>query len=87
MPRTMQPMTRTDTRSNLCGAVMALSLVVGIGCGPKAEGLARPNGLCLSPSGILYVSDFHHQRIVGLDQAGKITQAFGQQGLDRDQLW
>lgn len=57
-----------------------------LACRAEPEGLSRPNAVALSGDRV-FVSDFHHQRIVVFNAAGDVTQTFGQRGLGRGQLW
>ncbi len=67
-------------------ALVAASALVG--CSEAPTTLQRPNALCLAADGTLYVSDFHHQRIVALDAVdGRTRRVFGEQGLGTGDLW
>ncbi len=66
--------------ATLCGAALPA-------CEGPPRSLARPNAVALGPAGEVYVSDFHHQRIVVFDQQGRYGGEFGRQGLGVDQLW
>lgn len=57
------------------------------GCSPVPRELARPNRVALGPDGLVYVSDFHHDRIGVFDADGALVRTFGSQGIGRDQLW
>lgn len=57
-----------------------------LGCTQTPQQLSRPNAIALSGDK-LYVSDFHHQRIVVFGTDGEMLQTFGGQGLGRNQFW
>lgn len=56
-------------------------------CTPAPSGLSRPNRVALGPAGEVYVSDFHHDRIVEFDADGRFVRAFGRQGIGEGELW
>ena len=57
------------------------------GCKEEVRSLRRPNRLCLGQDERIYVSDFHHNRIVVFDADGRFLEAFGKRGLGPGQLW
>ncbi len=54
---------------------------------PLPDELGRPNALALGPDGVLYVSDFGHDRIVAFGPDGEARGVFGGRGLGKGQLW
>ncbi len=79
-------LTRDQRRWGVAVALAAVAAVAA--CGEAPTDLARPNALCLAADGTLYVSDFHHQRVVAFDpQAGTTRAVFGRQGLGEGELW
>lgn len=58
-----------------------------VGCSSVPHELARPNRVALGPDGLVYVSDFHHDRVVVFDSDGGFVRTFGSQGIGKDQLW
>jgi DNA-binding beta-propeller fold protein YncE len=57
------------------------------GCAAVPNELSRPNRLAVGPDGTLYVSDFHHDRIVVFPADGGPPETFGERGIGRGQLW
>lgn len=57
------------------------------GCSRVPPELARPNRVALGQHGEVYVSDFHHDRIVVFDADGAFRGTFGSQGIGKNQLW
>lgn len=70
----------------LLAALLLLSARLSACTEPIRE-LERPNLVAMGPGGEVYVSDFHHQRIVVFDDQGGYQGEFGSQGLGVDQLW
>ncbi|MEQ1567134.1 MAG: NHL repeat-containing protein [Myxococcota bacterium] len=56
-------------------------------CHGDPRDLLRPNRIALGPDGAVYVSDFHHDRIVVFDADGGYRGTFGERGLGPGQLW
>lgn len=57
-----------------------------LACQAPEQRLSRPNAIAIAGER-LYVSDFHHQRIVTFHEDGTVLQTFGRRGLGRNQLW
>jgi len=62
------------------------ALAALVGCSGAERSLSRPNAVALAGDQI-YVSDFHHQRIVTFSTDGQQVSTFGRRGLGRNQLW
>jgi hypothetical protein len=60
-------------------------LTILLACTPETS-LSRPNAVALAGD-LIYVSDFHHQRIVTFDSSGRFISSMGHQGLSGDGLW
>jgi sugar lactone lactonase YvrE len=58
-----------------------------LGCAALPPELARPNKVAIGADGSVYVSDFHHDRIVVLNADGDPLRWFGRQGIGRNELW
>ncbi|MEQ1504660.1 MAG: NHL repeat-containing protein [Myxococcota bacterium] len=61
--------------------------VLLVACAAVPSELDRPNRVAIGPDGTVYVSDFHHDRIVVFGPDGVFRRAFGRQGIGEDQLW
>jgi len=61
-------------------------LVFILGCRWTPNTLNRPNAIALDGEQI-YVSDFHHQRVVVFDALGGQHYSFGSMGLGKGELW
>ena len=68
----------------LLGAGVAALPAAGCDGAPKT--LRRPNAACLSADGALWVSDFHHQRLIRVAADGAV-ETVGEQGLGEGELW
>ena len=60
-------------------------LIFLLACAAESS-LSRPNAVALAGD-LIYVSDFHHQRIVTFDDSGRFLSSMGHQGLSGDGLW
>ncbi len=58
-----------------------------LACGSVPANFARPNQIEVGPGGEVYVSDFHHQRIVVLDAAGAVRETWASRGIGAGHLW
>ncbi len=56
-------------------------------CEQQPRSFKRPASLSLGADGSIFVSDFHNHRIVHLGPDGSLVRAFGELGLETDQLW
>lgn len=58
-----------------------------LACAGVPSELSRPNRVAIGPDGTVYVSDFHHDRIVTFGPDGGFVGTFGERGIGRGQLW